>query len=93
MTSIPGSCIHYENFVTLSISIHDVLDVSFIISASLATHSHQWLRTPCDGCLTLQVDPTQYLEKIVMKEITLIESKWPVFPYVGLHALSVHNQQ
>lgn len=50
-------CIKYEDFMGLSIRIHDGLKVLFIFLASFAAHSHHWLATASDCCLTFWVNP------------------------------------
>lgn len=50
-------CIEYEDFMGLSIRIHDGLKVLLIFLASFATYSHHWLATASNRCLTFWVNP------------------------------------
>ena len=60
---------HYFNFIRhlwpciidvdsmgLRIGVHDILDVTFVLSAPLV-QTNKWLGTPCNGCQGLWVDP------------------------------------
>jgi len=61
-------CIKYEDFMGLSIRIHDGLKVLLIFLASFATDSHHWLTTASNRCLTFWVNPWQYLQKQTRKK-------------------------
>lgn len=49
--------IHNRQFVTIGIRFHDVVDVRFILRASLSTHTHQWLRASRNCRRRNRMDP------------------------------------